>query len=102
VIEDWRTIYNLKRPHRSRGWKPPAAYAASLNRQPGRKQPDSHNGWTDKRGPASCLSIGTASAPADPFLEEVHARGYSLPSLRLRLSDRTAQRYNLRSIPRLA
>jgi len=53
VIEDWRTIYNLKRPHSSRGWKPPAAYAASLNRQPGRKQPDSHNGWTDKRGPAT-------------------------------------------------
>ena len=52
MIEDWRTIYNLKRPHSSRGWKPPAAYAASLNRQPGRKQPDSHNGWTDKRGPA--------------------------------------------------
>ena len=58
MIEDWRTIYNLKRPHSSRGWKPPAAYAASLNRQPGRKQPDSHNGWTDKRGPAS--SIGSA------------------------------------------
>jgi len=53
VIEDWRTIYNLKRPHSSRGWKPPAAYAASLNRQPGRKQPDSHNGWTDKRGPVT-------------------------------------------------
>ena len=52
MIEDWRTIYNLKRPHSSLGWKPPAAYAASLNRQPGRKQPDSHNGWTDKRGPA--------------------------------------------------
>jgi putative transposase len=37
VINDWRTIYNHKRPHSSLGWKPPAAYAASLNRQPGRK-----------------------------------------------------------------
>jgi putative transposase len=30
VIEDWRTIYNHKRPHGSLGWKTPAAYAASL------------------------------------------------------------------------
>lgn len=37
VIEDWRSIYNHQRPHSSLGWKPPAAYAASLNRQPGRK-----------------------------------------------------------------
>jgi putative transposase len=37
VIEDWRTIYNHKRPHSSLGWTTPAAYAASLNRQPGRK-----------------------------------------------------------------
>jgi hypothetical protein len=58
VIEDWRTIYNLKRPHSSLGWKPPAAYATSLNRQLGRKQPDSHNGWTDKRGPASRFQGG--------------------------------------------
>ena len=34
VINDWKTIYNHKRPHSSLGWKPPAAYAASLNRQP--------------------------------------------------------------------
>ena len=38
VINDWRNIYNHKRPHSSLGWKPPAAYAASLNRQP-EKQP---------------------------------------------------------------
>jgi len=31
VIEDWRTIYNHKRPHGSLGWKTPAAYADSLN-----------------------------------------------------------------------
>lgn len=29
VITDWRTIYN-HRPHSSLGWRPPAAYAASL------------------------------------------------------------------------
>jgi putative transposase len=34
VIEDWRTIYNHKRPHSSLSWKSPAVYAASLNRQP--------------------------------------------------------------------
>ena len=34
VINDWRNIYNHKRPHGSLGWKTPAAYAASLNRQP--------------------------------------------------------------------
>ncbi|MBA3841350.1 MAG: transposase, partial [Actinobacteria bacterium] len=28
VIEDWRQIYNHKRPHSSLGWKPPAIYAA--------------------------------------------------------------------------
>lgn len=33
VIEDWRTIYNHQRPHSSLGWKPPATYAASLNKQ---------------------------------------------------------------------
>jgi len=30
VITDWRTIYNHRRPHSSPGWRPPAAYAASL------------------------------------------------------------------------
>ena len=30
VITDWRTIYNHRRPHSSLGWRPPAAYAASL------------------------------------------------------------------------
>src|SRR5215203_574506 len=30
VISDWRTIYNHRRPHSSRGWRPPAAYAARL------------------------------------------------------------------------
>jgi putative transposase len=34
VMNDWRTIHNHKRRHGSLGWKPPAAYAASLNRQP--------------------------------------------------------------------
>ena len=34
VIEDWRNIYNHRRPHSSLGWKTPAAYADSLNRQP--------------------------------------------------------------------
>ena len=37
VIEDWRTIYNHQRPHSSLGWKPPAAYAASLKMQPERR-----------------------------------------------------------------
>ena len=30
VINDWKHLYNHKRPHSSLGWKPPAAYAASL------------------------------------------------------------------------
>jgi transposase InsO family protein len=30
VITDWKNTYNHKRPHSSLGWKPPAAYAASL------------------------------------------------------------------------
>ena len=30
VITDWRTMYNDRRPHSSLGWRPPAAYAASL------------------------------------------------------------------------
>jgi hypothetical protein len=30
VITDWRTIDNHRRPHSSPGWRPPAAYAASL------------------------------------------------------------------------
>ena len=36
VIEDWRNIYNHKPPHSSLGWNTPAAYAASLNKQPAR------------------------------------------------------------------
>lgn len=32
VINDWRTIYNQKRPHSSLGWRPPAAYAATLRK----------------------------------------------------------------------
>jgi YVTN family beta-propeller protein len=32
-----------------------------MNRQPGRKQPDSHNGWTDKRGPAKSRHDGWLS-----------------------------------------
>jgi len=34
VIEDWRNIYNYKRPHGSLGWKTPAAYAESVKAQP--------------------------------------------------------------------
>ncbi len=30
VINDWKNIYNHKRPHSSLGWRPPAAYAATL------------------------------------------------------------------------
>ncbi|MGZ6617966.1 MAG: integrase core domain-containing protein [Solirubrobacteraceae bacterium] len=30
VITGWRIIYNHRRPHSSLGWRPPAAYAASL------------------------------------------------------------------------
>jgi hypothetical protein len=30
VITDWRTIYTHRRRHSSLGWRPPAAYAASL------------------------------------------------------------------------
>jgi transposase InsO family protein len=40
VINDWRNPYNHKRPRRSLGWKPPAAYAASLNRQPEGNTPE--------------------------------------------------------------
>jgi putative transposase len=29
VIEEWRNIYNTRRPHSSLGWKTPAAYAAA-------------------------------------------------------------------------
>ncbi len=37
VMNDWKNIYNHKRPHSSLGWKPPAVYAATLNRQPEEK-----------------------------------------------------------------
>ncbi len=50
VIEDWRTTYNSIRPHSSLGWKTPAAYAASLTPEAKETTPDSHSGWTDKRG----------------------------------------------------
>jgi len=30
VMNDWKDIYNHQRPHSSLGWRPPAAYAASL------------------------------------------------------------------------
>jgi putative transposase len=30
VMNDWKNLYNHKRPHSSLGWRPPAAYAASL------------------------------------------------------------------------
>ena len=34
VLRIYLDHYNHERPHSSLGWKPPAAYAASLNRQP--------------------------------------------------------------------
>jgi putative transposase len=34
VMNDWKDIYNQKRPHSSLGWKAPAVYAASLKAQP--------------------------------------------------------------------
>ncbi len=37
VMNDWKNIYNQKRPHSSLGWKPPAAYAATQSRQPEEK-----------------------------------------------------------------
>jgi transposase InsO family protein len=33
VINDWKDIYNHKRPDSGLGWRPPAAYAASLTLQ---------------------------------------------------------------------
>ncbi len=33
VINDWKNIYNHKRPHSSLGWTTPAAYAASLTQE---------------------------------------------------------------------
>ncbi len=36
VMNDWKNIYNHKRPHSSLGWTPPAAYAASLRGEPAR------------------------------------------------------------------
>ncbi|MBA3366906.1 MAG: transposase [Actinobacteria bacterium] len=30
VINDWKDLYNHKRPHSSLGWRAPAAYAANL------------------------------------------------------------------------
>jgi len=41
VITDWRTIYNHRRPHSSLGWRPPAAYAASLTTNKSENRPDS-------------------------------------------------------------
>jgi transposase InsO family protein len=29
-MNDWKDLYNQKRPHSGLGWRPPAAYAASL------------------------------------------------------------------------
>ena len=37
VINDWRNIYNQRRPHSSLGWRPPAVYAASLTEEPKEK-----------------------------------------------------------------
>jgi putative transposase len=34
VMNDWKDIYNHKRPHSSLDWKPPAVYAASLPAEP--------------------------------------------------------------------
>jgi len=34
VINDWKDIYNHKRPHSSLGWRTAAAYAASLTTDP--------------------------------------------------------------------
>jgi alkanesulfonate monooxygenase SsuD/methylene tetrahydromethanopterin reductase-like flavin-dependent oxidoreductase (luciferase family) len=34
VINDWKDIYNHKRPHSSLGWRTPAAYTASLTTDP--------------------------------------------------------------------
>ena len=75
VIDDWRNIYNHKRPHSSLGWKPPAAYAASLDDQTG-QQPNSHNGWTDKRGPVrpSCLMLRLGPEGAKSALRKPHVR----------------------------
>ncbi len=39
VINDWRTIYDQKRPHSSLGRKPPIASAATLTDNPRRNQP---------------------------------------------------------------
>lgn len=36
VINDWKNIYNHRRPHSSLGWTTPAAYADSLRGEPGR------------------------------------------------------------------
>ena len=65
VMNDWKDIYNHQRPHSSLGWTPPAAYAASLTASVKRDQPDSHSGWTDKRGPVRAeLTLGSDNGSA--------------------------------------
>jgi len=63
VIEAWRNIYNIIRPHSSLEWKTPAAYAASWKEH---QKPDSHNEWTDERGPVKSLLhlVGFESFPS--------------------------------------
>jgi hypothetical protein len=66
VITDWRTIYNHRRPHSSLGWRPPAAYAASLTTNKSEKPADSHSGRTDKWEPGQIrrrIAAGRALTP---------------------------------------
>lgn len=39
VIEDWRMIYNTKRPHSALGWRTPIGYADTLNREKNKNNP---------------------------------------------------------------
>jgi putative transposase len=39
VINDWKNTYNHRRPHSSLGWKPPAAFAATVTKGARQRQP---------------------------------------------------------------
>jgi transposase InsO family protein len=39
LINDWTNTYNHQRPHSSLGWRPPAAYAATVIERGKQRQP---------------------------------------------------------------
>ena len=64
LLDDWRLEYNHYRPHQSLNYMTPAEYA---RREGPTTNQNSHNDWTEERGPVTLGCRSSSARPESPM-----------------------------------